>query len=113
MKPNRENKTDQEYILELEQYIQKITALTHDINLPFKSVEFVQVWVALLAEKKWKKKSKQALNLACKFLSHYQEWQAIQIVEAAIIGEWQGLHEVKFIRPQVQAGVKLKTSYSV
>lgn len=66
-----------------------------ELIFPFDSTEFKEAWTILSKEKKWKNKSHSALQAALKILSKYSQHEAIQMIEAAIAGEWQGIHELK------------------
>lgn len=53
--------------------------------------QFVEAWVQLLETKKWRTKEASAINLALKKLSAYDVAFAIQLVETAIMGGYQGV----------------------
>lgn len=59
--------------------------------LPFDSDRFRQTWEALCEEKEWKKKTRNALQLALNKLGRYDEAFAIQLMEATIEGGWKGV----------------------
>lgn len=62
---------------------------------PFVGNDFLNVWDVLKVQPKWKKKSFDALQASLKKLSKYSESDAIQMMEDAIAGGWQGLFEIK------------------
>lgn len=59
--------------------------------LPFSSDRFRETWNALCEEKEWKKKTRNALQLALNKLGRYDEAFAIQLMEATIEGGWKGV----------------------
>lgn len=59
--------------------------------LPFYSDRFRQTWEALCEEKEWKKKTRNALQLALNKLGRYDEAFSIQLMEATIEGGWKGV----------------------
>ena len=61
---------------------------------PFDSEKFLNIWGVLVKEKKWKGKSVNALQMSLKKLSEYPEDEAIQMIENAISGGYQGLFEI-------------------
>jgi len=75
--------------------------------LPFSSLQFQTSWNTLLEQKKWKSKSASAKESSLKLLSEYSEKDAIQMIENAIIGNWQGLFEIKGSKK-----IKRSTEYS-
>lgn len=80
------------------------------LPLPFSSLEFLENWNLLLSQKKWKKKSVIALNASIKKLSRVDELSAIKMLENAIAGEWQGLHELEKNSMQKNSSVVSKVS---
>jgi hypothetical protein len=66
-----------------------------DLIFPFDSDAFKLSWNVLRNEKKWVKKSHAALQASLNKLSKHNEQEAILMIEAAIAGEWQGIHELK------------------
>lgn len=70
-------------------------AACQPLVFPFYSDVFLSAWNLLLNQKKWKKKSSAALQMSLKLLSKQSEEDAIKMIENAIAGEWQGLHELK------------------
>lgn len=62
---------------------------------PFDSLEFKNTWEKLCLQKKWKKKSHDALKASLGLLSQYYEKDSIQMMQNAIAGEYQGLFEIK------------------
>ncbi len=65
-----------------------------ELNFPFESEEFKKKWAVLAVQKKWKGKSKEALQESLYFLSKYTEQDAIEIMSKSIAGGWQGLFEL-------------------
>lgn len=61
------------------------------LTLPFSSQKFIDTWNALCEEKEWKKKTRNALQLALNKLGRYDEAFAIQLMEATIEGGWKGV----------------------
>ena len=59
--------------------------------LPFSSDKFREVWEMLCEEKEWKKKTANALRLALKDLSKYDEEFAIELMEKTIKNGWRGV----------------------
>lgn len=53
--------------------------------------DFLEVFKILLGEKKWKNKSLKAVNMSLKKLGRYPEAFAIELVENAISGGYQGV----------------------
>lgn len=68
---------------------------TSILIFPFDSEDFKRSWNLLSNQKKWKKKEDSALQAALKKLSKESELDAIKMLENAITGEWQGIHELK------------------
>lgn len=58
---------------------------------PFSSVLFFEKWDQLLTTPKWKKKLHPTLQLALNKLKDFEEDFVIELIDQAIIGEWQGL----------------------
>lgn len=61
------------------------------LSLPFSSQKFIDTWNALCDEKEWKKKTRNALQLALNKLGRYHEDFAIELIEKTIAGEWKGV----------------------
>lgn len=59
--------------------------------LPFSSDRFREVWEMLCEEKEWKKKTKNALQMALKRLGKYEEAFAIELMEKTIEKGWKGV----------------------
>ena len=68
--------------------------------LPFKSAAFKEIWDILCSSKKWRCKTNHALNISLKKLSHLTEEEAIEAIENAIEGDWQGLWPDKYKKKQ-------------
>lgn len=64
------------------------------VVLPFDSKNFLEMWNVLKSEPKWKNKSKNALQAALKKLAKHTEADAIEMMENAIAGGWQGIFEL-------------------
>ena len=61
------------------------------LTLPFSSQKFIDTWNALCEEKEWKKKTRNALQLALNKLAKYHEDFAIELIEKTISGGWKGV----------------------
>jgi hypothetical protein len=61
------------------------------LSLPFSSQKFTDTWNALCEEKEWKKKTRNALQLALNKLGRYHEDFAIELIEKTIAGGWKGV----------------------
>ena len=61
------------------------------LDLPFSSDKFRDVWEMLCEEKEWKKKTKNALQMALKRLAKYEEAFAIELMEKTIEKGWKGV----------------------
>ena len=61
------------------------------LTLPFSSQKFIDTWNALCEEKEWKKKTRNALQLALNKLGRYHEDFAIELIEKTIAGGWKGV----------------------
>ena len=61
------------------------------LALPYCSAEFVCTWEMLRKQPKWKKKTKNALQMSLNKLGKYPEEFAILLMENAIAGGWQGV----------------------
>ena len=59
--------------------------------LPFSSQKFIDTWNALCEEKEWKKKTRNALQLALNKLGRYHEDFAVELIEKTIAGGWKGV----------------------
>lgn len=53
--------------------------------------DFKIVWLSILQEPKWKIKTQTAINKSLEKLMKYEEEFAINLIEAAIAGGWQGV----------------------
>ena len=62
-----------------------------DLIFPFDSQRFMETWNILKNEKKWKNKSQAALQASLKQLSAFDEDFAIELMERAILGNYQGI----------------------
>lgn len=61
------------------------------LALPFSSDKFRETWEMLCEEKEWKKKTKNALQMALKRLAKYDEAFAIELMEKTIEKGWKGV----------------------
>ena len=61
------------------------------MSLPFSSKEFSDLWHTLILQPKWKSKTTSALKLNLKQLAKYPEGFAIELMNTAIAGNYQGL----------------------
>ena len=61
------------------------------LSLPFSSQKFIDTWNALCEEKEWKKKTRNALQLALNKLGRYHEDFAVELIEKTIAGGWKGV----------------------
>lgn len=59
--------------------------------LPFSSDKFRKTWEMLCEEKEWKKKTRNALQMALKRLAKYDEQFAIELMEKTIEKGWKGV----------------------
>jgi hypothetical protein len=59
--------------------------------LPFSSDKFRETWEMLCEEKEWKKKTRNALQMALKRLAKYDEAFAIELMEKTIEKGWKGV----------------------
>lgn len=64
-----------------------------NIILPFASKEFRETWEILTQQPKWKKKSRQALEMSLKKLAAHTEAEAIEMMQNSIANDWQGVFE--------------------
>lgn len=62
-----------------------------ELIYPYESQAFMLKWNVLRNEKKWKKKSHAALQAALQTMSEHSESDAIQMMQNAIAGEYQGI----------------------
>lgn len=85
---------DTSYREEFKRIIFENINLSEQIKLPYNSERFVNLWLVLTQEKKWRNKSKNAIKLALKKLSQYNEQEAIDMLELAISGEYQAIHPI-------------------
>lgn len=71
--------------------IKKSVGTPAPLFLPFSSQKFIDTWNALCEEKEWKKKTRNALQLALNKLGRYHEDFAIELIEKTIAGGWKGV----------------------
>ncbi len=62
-----------------------------DLIFPFHSEKFLESWEILVGMSKWKKKIPHSLQLALNSLGKYEEEFAVELIEKAIEGDWQGV----------------------
>jgi hypothetical protein len=62
-----------------------------DLIFPFQSEKFLENWKILADMPKWKKKIPHSLQLALNSLGKYEEEFAVELIEKAIEGNWQGV----------------------
>lgn len=62
-----------------------------ELLLPYQSPEFVSTWNELRSQPKWKKKTKSALQKSLDALGRYDEPFAIELMNQAIAGNYQGV----------------------
>ena len=95
-KPKKKHKVKlMEDVNENEDVIINDTKSEINLMFPFNSLEFNSIWKVLLTQKKWKKKSYEALQASLEKLSKHSEQDAIQMIKNTIAGEWQGIFELK------------------
>lgn len=66
-----------------------------ELILPYNSEQFKKIWGVLRQEKKWKNKSFAALQTSLMKLGRYPEEDAIEMMNNALAGGWQGLFELE------------------
>ena len=84
------SKANTEYENENENEIKNVKRKP-DLIFPFASQRFMATWDVLRNEKKWKNKSQAALQTSLKQLSSFDEDFAIELMEKAISGNYQGV----------------------
>lgn len=97
---NSENENENENVIEKEN--KKITDLNkkrsakkNELQFPYESENFKRSWAALIAEPKWRKKTHGALQASLVKLSKYSEQDAVDMMQDAIAGNYQGLFPTK------------------
>lgn len=76
---------------------------THlELDFPFSSQTFMNVWNQLIKQPKWKKKTPEALQASLDIMKPYNETEAIQIMKNSIAGNWQGVFDLKVRIPEVK-----------
>lgn len=84
-----------------------------ELKLYFSDEKFIEVWNTLREEKKWKDKSKNALQTSLEkiwILSHGNVEEAIQIMKNAIAGGWQGVFPLDESSKKNNYGTKNRNS---
>ncbi len=71
--------------------IKKSEVTPAPLALPFSSDKFRETWEMLCEEKEWKKKTRNALQMALKRLAKYDEAFAIELMEKTIEKGWKGV----------------------
>ena len=66
-----------------------------ELQYPYTSNNFIQVWDELVIQPKWYKKTTSALQASLVQLSKYSEDVAIEMMLQSIAGNYQGLFEIK------------------
>jgi len=66
-----------------------------DLIFPFNSESFKNTWEILRGQPKWKNKTFEALQASLKKMSKHSENEAIQMMEDAISGNYQGIFSPK------------------
>ena len=66
-----------------------------ELQYPYTSNNFIQVWDELVLQPKWYKKTTSALQASLVQLSKYSEDVAIEMMLQSIAGNYQGLFEIK------------------
>ena len=69
--------------------------ITPIVEPPYDSAEFRECWATLLAQPKWRNKSRAALELNARKLAAYPEAVACEMMRNTIAGGWQGLFPLK------------------
>jgi uncharacterized protein YdaU (DUF1376 family) len=88
-KTEYETEVDNEDIKNKKVRKQKIEII--ELVFPFTSEKFMSRWSTLVLMPKWKKKSKEALQMSLMKLSDFDEEFSISLIENAISGDYQGL----------------------
>lgn len=65
--------------------------MPQEMPVPFQNDLFAELWVKLLSMPKWRRKPISAIELAVNKLQRYEMDFAADLVENAIIGEYQGV----------------------
>lgn len=73
----------------------KRSAKKNELQFPYESENFKRSWAALVAEPKWRKKTHGALQASLVKLSKYSEQDAVDMMQDAIAGNYQGLFPTK------------------
>jgi len=74
--------------------------VNNDINnyLPYNSKLFTDCWEKLIAQPKWKKKTKDAYISTLHELSEYSEQDAIKMMTKTISGNYQGIFPLPYMK---------------
>lgn len=77
------------------------------------SEEYQQAWDILVNEPKWKRKTQAALQMCANKLGRVSERSAIEAMEDAIAGGWQGIFpkEESFIKQNIDVFIQLSKKY--
>lgn len=65
--------------------------MPQEMPIPFENDLFAELWVKLLSMPKWRRKPISAIELAVMKLRRYEMDFAAELVENAIIGDYQGV----------------------
>jgi hypothetical protein len=69
----------------------KMNWMPQEMPVPFEDDLFAELWVKLLSMPKWRRKPISAIELAVNKLRRYEMDFAADLIENAIIGEYQGV----------------------
>lgn len=98
VKPVKKKKTSKSYVRHMENENEDVITLSipvyeliyNEQNEKFSNV-FFEEWCKLCQTKKWRVKEKSAIETSFKKLKKYQEQFAIDLIQSAISGEYQGI----------------------
>jgi hypothetical protein len=65
--------------------------MPQEMPLPFENDLFAELWIKLLSMPKWRRKPISAIELAVSKLKRYEMDFAAELIETAIIGDYQGV----------------------
>jgi len=72
----------------------KVKEIKEKLIFPFDNSDFLETWNILTKEPKWKRKSNTALQASLNKLSKVSVAEAIEMLNNAIAGGWQGVFEL-------------------
>ena len=87
-KVNKDNKVNK---VNKDNNVNKETGEKQKLVFPYNSEKFMLLWNELVKMPKWRKKPFSALQLALHKLSEFEEDSAIELIENAITGNYQGI----------------------